>query len=131
MSNNGQAIPPTTFTPDVVRGAIGAGALATDTAPTSAEPDASLTARLSPKNAGIFYGSGRLNLIAVNGTSIVVQPWWWDDTNAVWTKLGATTTVTVGTTNFAVITVGGMVGAKFFVQITTNTGVEKFCWFFS
>lgn len=124
---------PTTFTPTIIRGGHGgaAQALPTDNDPNTTAPDATNSARFTHPAGGVFYGSGGVAIYAIGGTSCTVRCWWYDDTNAYWTPLGNVQTLTSASTNFLRIVCGAMVGAKFFVQIVTNTGVTELIWHFS
>lgn len=108
-------------------GTVGGAALSTDSDPNSAAPSAGRILRITGKRGALCTHSGVsvIKYVAANGTAITVQPWFYDDTRAVWIKFGGTTTITVGTTNIGTSTgaVGNMAGAKFFVQVTANAGV--------
>lgn len=120
-----------TFTPDVIRSLADGGALATENDPNTTAPDSSVVARFTPARGAVVYGQGGVSVYGVGGTSCVVRLWWYDDTNAVWTAVGGPQTLTTASTNFVGINSRAMVGAKFFVQITTNTGCTKVIWHFS
>jgi hypothetical protein len=120
-----KTIQPTTFTPDLIRGTIGGGALANNADPNVTPPAAGTTIRMAPTRGAIFYGIGRVSFVACNGTSITIQLWFYDDVGAVWTKLGAAAAITVGTSDLGIVTVGAMTGCLLYGQITANTGVEK------
>jgi len=118
-------IPRSHFSANKVLGSIGAGAIALDQEPTTSEPPAERVFRF-PADLGVAVnGQGRVAVMAANGTSIQVRLWWFDDTAMKWFAFGAASTITVATTNFLAFNVGNMVGAKFFVQILANTGVEQ------
>jgi hypothetical protein len=120
---------PVTSTPDVVRGTIGGGALPSlDAAPVGAAQ--ANAARFIPTRGGEIYGAVRITLLAVNGTSLTVQPWWYDDTLGVWTKISTTTVVNTATQGTA-LTLAIPPGMLVFMQNTANTGVEKFMWWFN
>jgi hypothetical protein len=67
-------------------------------------------------------GAGTIRAIVIAGTNLVFQPWFYDNTLATWVKFGATVTITVGTTNITSIGPAAMVGAKFFLQVVSQTG---------
>lgn len=111
------------------RGTVGGSALTADASdPNASAPLANQIVRVgncAARGALMATGLGQLRLIASGGTSIVCQPWLFDTTQNTWIKYGPALTITIATTNLATpaFTVGGLVGAKFFVQITSNTGV--------
>lgn len=108
--------------------------LATDTNDPNTTDPASRAVRLT-QSVSATTGAGATSIlgVALDGTSLVVQPWIYDDVRLTWYKLGPTVTVnssSVGGTSLGTIG-AGLVGAKFFFQITTNTGtVTKFYWYF-
>lgn len=67
-------------------------------------------------------GLGNIRVVVIAGTTLVFQPWFYDNFLAAWVKFGAATTVTVATTNISAASPGAMVGAKFFLQVVSQTG---------
>lgn len=75
------------------------------------------------RDAILTMGSCQLRIVtAGDGTSMVFQAWFYDNTQAQWVKLAGPITVTSATSNLGAVVVGDMAGAKFFVQATANTG---------
>jgi hypothetical protein len=119
-------------------GTIGGSALATDPSPNVTPPSAGRIIRVTGRRHAIFASqtgnTANVPLITVvfgvvAGSSITVQNWFFDDTQALWIPFGPTSTrtpvsgssnsISAATgTNFAVI------GSKVFVQITANTFVQ-------
>lgn len=95
--------------------------IATDSAPTNLASVPS--ARIITTPPGIFVTSV-LNLSSwtYDGTSAVARYWWYDSVYDLWVPHGTTQTMTTATANVINFQVGCMPGAKFFCQITTNTG---------
>lgn len=60
-----------------------------------------------------------------DGTSAIVRFWWYDDVQLIWVPNGNVGTLTTASTNSLAQAVGCMPGAKFYCQITSNTGVTK------
>lgn len=92
--------------------------------PNTTPPAASRIIRVDPaaRNAAAAIALGSIRVIAIGGTSIVYKPWVFDATLNLWLLWGAATTVTLGTTNIGAIGIGAMLGAKWFLQITTVNG---------
>jgi len=102
-----------------------ANVLLTENDPNTTSPAAARVVRVTAKRGGTQFMGGGFWRGFTNGvgTSIVVQPWYFDDTLATWIKFGPAVTITNSTTNLtAAVTMGNMAGAKFFLQITTVTG---------
>ena len=91
----------------------------------SAEPAASRVFRYTAKPGMLVTSSAVVRGIAIGGTSVTVQVWFYDDGLAKWVKHGATSTITLATSNLATISafnVATLVGAKIYVQIVTVNG---------
>jgi hypothetical protein len=107
------------YADQVTVGTIGGGALPTDPNPNTTPPPASRVLRLTPRGPSLTLQTTNATLTVLSGTSVTVQVWFFDDTQARWIQLGApfaSTTVS--------IIVAAVLGAKLFPQITANTGVE-------
>lgn len=89
-----------------------------------ATPPASRIIRMSAKRDGLVaMGLPMLRLLgARDGTSLVVQIWFYDDSQAAWVRHDAPVTLTSATSNATNKTLGNTAGAKYFVQVVTNTG---------
>ncbi len=100
------------------------GALAADAAPTNlASVAAARILRCTAKRDGVMaFGGALLRTVIFDGTSLVVRPWFFDDTQAIWIPHGANITLTTATTNTGALTIGNMAGARLYVQVITNTG---------
>jgi hypothetical protein len=113
-------------------GTIGGSALGTDPVPDTGgnAPAGNRILRVTAKRDGVMtLGGCNLRMVTSgDGTSIVLQPWFFDNTQNAWVKHGATVTITSATANAASIIIGNMAGAKFFVQIVTNTGVTALAY---
>lgn len=100
--------------------------------PTDADPS---IAPLDPSNAEVLTvstrgyaminaGSCRMLALVAGGTSLAIEPWVYDEKLALWFKMLAA--VTANANSIAnIVTVGGMVGARVYPRITTNTGNVK------
>lgn len=76
--------------------------------------------------AGIFiHGQTFINALAQDGTSAVGRFWWYDDVEALWIPSGNVATMTTAAANSLLAVIGAMPGSKWYVQITSNTGVTK------
>lgn len=121
------------FAHEIWVGTIGTGTVATDPSPNTTPPAANRILRCTAKRDALMaMGFANLRLLgARDGTSLVVQPWFYDDTQAAWVRFGAPVTLTSAAQNVTNVNVGNMAGAKFFVQVTTNTGgVSAFAYDF-
>lgn len=124
-------LPPdrTTYTLAYLQGTLGGSALATDPDPNTTDPGSKavrIGRDMIPTNLG---AASIVASIADAGGSMAVQPWVYDDVRAKWFKfVGAPVTVSLVS---AVATVGGgMAGAKFFMQITSNaSSITQYWWF--
>jgi len=117
------------FSANVIVGTVGGGALPNDADPNEAEPPAERVFRF-PSDLGLsINGQSRVVIIIVGGTSLTYRGWWFDDTARKWFALGGAATITQATTNIAALGVGSMVGAKIFVQMVANSGVEQLVYF--
>jgi hypothetical protein len=119
-------------------GTIGGSALATDAAPNTTPPAAGRIIRITERRHAIFPSqtgnTGIPGIITVAfgvvaASSITVQFWFFDDTQALWLPYGAPTvrTPVSGSTNLISAVAGTnltAIGAKVFVQITANTLVQ-------
>jgi len=105
-------------------GIIGGAALGNDAAPTNlgSVPANRILRCTAKRNGVVTMGGMTLRMVIADGTSLVVRPWFYDDTQAIWIPHGTAQTLTAASTNTASVVVGNMGGAKFFMQITTNTG---------
>jgi hypothetical protein len=105
-------------------GRIGGAALVADADPNTTEPSADRVLRITAKRDGVmtFGGAAIKSVTAGDGTSLLIQPWFYDNTQRLWVKHGPVITITTATTNISTLTIGNMAGAKFFIQITTNNG---------
>lgn len=121
---------PSSFTFPVWAGTIGGSALSTDPSPNVTPPAANRIVRYGSRtNRLTVQGSGQLRAIAVGGTTISFQPWYFDDFFATWIALGVAVTLTSANTTVTLAGIsllGGFYGAQFFMQITANTGVQAF-----
>jgi hypothetical protein len=123
----------TTFTLANWVGTVGTGSVATESDPNTSAPNPSRILRITAKRDGLLgFGAAILRLLtAGDGTSLVLQPWFYDDTQAKWIKLGGAITITTATSNASSVLLGNMAGAKFFVQCVTNNGnVSAFAYDF-
>lgn len=78
----------------------------------------------------IFSGSNTMRAFPIDGTTISLAPWFYDDVAARWvqyTAAAACATSSFGT-SITAPTSGGFAGAKLFMQVTANTGVTKYGW---
>jgi hypothetical protein len=113
----------------------GGAAIGTDSDPNTSPPPANRIAQLPSSIFGIsifspFNVSGLgifATLISADGTAITVRPWWKDDLKGEWVPLTTAVTLTTAGNNFQQLSIRVMPGAKFFVQVTANTGVTKMC----
>lgn len=114
----------TGFTLAVHAGGIGGAALATDAAPSVlGDVAAARVLRVTAKRDGLMTMGGTvLRMVVADGTSLVVRPWFYDNTQLKWIPHGANVTLTAATTNTGSVTIGNLAGAKMYVQIVTNTG---------
>jgi hypothetical protein len=119
-----------TFAMAVWVGTVGTGTVSTDPDPNVTPPAANRILRITPKRDGVhcFGGTDLRMLSAGDGTSIVLQPWFYDDTQARWIRYSVAVTLTTATSNTGFSLIGAMLGAKFFVQCTANTGVSAFAY---
>lgn len=79
--------------------------------------------RITAKRDGlVVHGLGTLRGVIFDGTSLIVRPWFYDDTLAIWVPHGANLTLTAASTSTTSVTIGNMAGALFYFQIITNTG---------
>jgi hypothetical protein len=108
-------------------------ALGTDAAPNSTPPDPSRILRIVPRREILAAMGGSVSgqqgplirAIATGGSgNIVVQGWIYDDTQAKWIKWGGANTLTLtnNVQNLGSIVHGLILGAQFFLQITSNPG---------
>lgn len=114
------------FTLTTWYGTAGGAALSADASdPNTSAPAASRIHRVAGRRGSLItHGNGTVRGVAIGGTSIVLQGWWYDESIATWLKLVATTTTfTTATGLTQVLTIGNMAGAKIFFQVTSNTGV--------
>jgi hypothetical protein len=114
-----------TFALAIWVGTVGVGSgVAVDAAPNTTEPSTDRILRITAKRDGVmtFGGAAIKTVTAGDGTSLLVQPWFYDDTQHLWIKHGPVITITTATTNISTLTIGNMAGAKFFIQVTTNNG---------
>jgi len=115
-------------------GTIGGAALSVDANPNTTPPAAGRIVRISSKRgsicakgllgtAGPFPFSILCGVIAAS--SITLQPWFYDDSRALWIPFGPPLTITPtgAASNLATASMHG-IGAKVFVQITANTNVK-------
>jgi hypothetical protein len=120
-----------TFSLAIWVGTIGGSALPTDTAPNTSAPSAARVLQISPrKGAMLMHGSGVLRLCCgvVGSSSITIQSWFFDNTQALWIQFGAPVVITPtgAASNTSTQTISNVAGAKFFLQITANTLVQAF-----
>lgn len=120
-------------------GTIGGSALPTDPDPNVTPPSAGRILRISPKR-GATVGMGALNQAAltncfvifgvVAGSSITVQFWYYDDTQARWVPVNVplTRTPVSGSSNIIQGINVPIGGCKMFVQITANTNVQAMAY---
>jgi hypothetical protein len=122
-------------------GSIGGAALPTDPDPNVTPPSAGRIVRVQAKRGGAFV-LGRTNQTAlvnvtivfgvVAASSITVQLWFFDATQAKWVPMGipATRTPTGAATNLfgAVTETWFPVGAQFFPQITANVNTQAMAY---
>lgn len=130
------SLPAKTFGINYWEGVIGGAALGSpDADPNTTPPDPTRTPRVSWDAKSAIWPA-TLKVFAGDGTTITVQPWFFDDscpasssTRGRWIKLCPTITATPATpgTNTNTPNVGG---AKIFMQITANTGVAALGWLF-
>lgn len=109
---------PTPGTSTIIADATGPGFDATD------PPDARIVVCGANQHGGIITSGGPALLLFARGggTSVVLQPWFYDSTLVAWVKFGATSTITLATSDLAVIATRNLGGAKFYVQVVTVTG---------
>ncbi len=116
-------------------GTIGGAALGNDAAPTnlaSVTAARILRATVRP-GAVMLHGLAVLRVYVANATgaaatTLVVRPWFYDDTLGIWVPHGANLTVTMGATfnatvNVTSATVGNIAGARLYVQVVSNTAL--------
>lgn len=124
-----------TWTITHVEGTLGVGSLAADASDPNTVSPGARAVRLSGANAAP-NGAGASAIIAVvlDGTSLVLRPWIYDDVATKWYRFVPDVTVlaaTIGGSAVLVASMPALVGAKFFLQIITNTGtVSQYYWYF-
>lgn len=91
---------------------------------TGGVPAANRILRMTAKRDTILtMGSAVLRtLTSGDGTSLLVQPWFYDNTQAQWVKFAGVMTITSSTSNLGALSIGGPAGAKFYLQVTANNG---------
>jgi hypothetical protein len=113
-------------------GTLGGAALATDASPNVTPPAAARIFRYGAQRDGVMqFGGCLLRCCIADGTTLTVQAWYYDDTQALWVKMGITAVLTFSAGNIANpggFSWGNMSGAKIFFQITANTGCTVFGW---
>jgi hypothetical protein len=126
---------PKTVAKAVWYGTIGGAALGNDAAPTNlASVSAARILRATARPGTIMtHGSALLrimvaNATGANATTLVMRPWFYDDTLAIWIPHGANLTVTMAatfgaTTNTVSALVGNIAGARVYVQVVSNTAL--------
>lgn len=126
------------WTEQVMIGTIGGGALPTDPNPNTTPPAANRIFRCANRSRALFANTtststgcgARVATSVAGGSSMTVQLWFYDDTQARWVEYDFPRTFTPNGVNPNINlalwnNVGAhFIGAKFFVQITANTGVE-------
>ena len=99
----------------------GGSAISTDTAPNSAAPPADRVARLPN-----YVSTSQSRHAAIDGTTITLVPWIYDDSRALWVAYSAGIAATTASGPVAGPTyTSDMAGAKIFFQVTANTLVTK------
>ena len=109
-------------------GTIGGAALGLDPNPNVTPPAAGRILTMIPKDSALqLMGSARLAILCapVAASSITVQPWFFDDSRAVWVQFGPPITITPtgAASNLATVAMSGF-GSKVFVQVIANTNVK-------
>lgn len=101
----------------------------TDADPNSTPPAAARRIAVI-NNPGVTTISGVagavIRILAKDGTSFTFVPWFFDYTQNLWIQYAPALAVTLTTTRFQTVNVGGFLGAEFFIQITVNTAVTTF-----
>jgi len=98
--------------------------------PTENDPNTTMPARervfriLAPYGTVPLPSQGSLRGWVVDGTSLGMAPWVFDDVKQLWVRLGAAASITSANgTGFIIASLGaGFLGAKIFIQIASNTG---------
>lgn len=77
---------------------------------------------------GIGFAFSVLTTFLADGTSAQIRVWYFDESRALWVTPGfnSLTTLTYSANNTSGLAIRIMPGAKFFVQVVTNTGASKF-----
>lgn len=120
-----------TYTVTAVVGTLGGAALPADPDPNVTDPGAKAV-RLT-QATGLATGAGASAAFAnpLDGTSLIIQLWIYDDTLAKWFKFAGTATCPANTGTSIGSLGGALVGARFFPQIVTNNGnVSQYFWYF-
>lgn len=108
----------------------------TDSDPNSVPPAASRIIRFPaympqapnpPISATLWLGA-QLMAVLADGTSATIRFWWYDDVEELWVPSGATVALTYATGNQSAQTIR-FIAAKWFCQVTANTGVTKIAFF--
>jgi hypothetical protein len=128
------ALPGATVQNLVWVGTPGGAALATDPNPNSTPPASNRIVRgggLNPAGELYLQGHGLFLAQCIGGTSCTVQIWFFDATQAQWIQTQIPTTITIATSPQGFFNVYALLGAKFFCQLTANTGVQAigYGWF--
>ncbi len=102
--------------------------VATDADPNLTSPPSNRILTLSPKSGAVAVsGQGTIKVIAVGGTSIAYEVYFYDSTLAMWVKAFVARTITMATSPQDSLSLSGTwPGAKFFLRITAVTGVTAF-----
>lgn len=95
-----------------------------DSPPTNLASVASGRRMQIPKGILLTTGLGIVGF-AIDGTSCVIRFWWYDAAHDIWVANGATGTLTTGSTNTLINTVGCMPGSLWHCQVVSNVGVTK------
>lgn len=108
------------------RGTVGGAALANDSDPNAAAPADS---RQHEVHSFRPSSDGRIQVVAAGGTTVTVQPWFYERATKRWTPYSASFAVTPAAPGNAV---GARIdGAPVFLQVVANTLVEQLSWFYS
>ena len=113
-------------------GTLGGSALSADAAPNTTPPTANRILRYSTQRDGVMqFGGSLLRCCIADGTTLTVQAWYKDATQALWIKMGTSLVLTFSGGNIGNpggAAWGNMNGAQIFFQITGNTGCTVFGW---
>jgi hypothetical protein len=105
----------------------GGAAIAVDSSPNSVAPAANRIIRAPSYAFNLHDRVFQLGVVAfvADGTGATLRMWWYDDVQLLWIARGQAVSVTYAGTNSTQFSALSMPGAKWFCQVTANTGVTK------